>query len=87
MSLEHVSARNPDTMIVVPVPAARPLPSPEQVFADWLLWVPQGADLSAAAREQIASIDRRGSLHPGAQYLRTLLVAVAGGCPRRQTCL
>jgi hypothetical protein len=69
------------------VPTTRPLSSPEQVFADWLLWVPRGADLSAAARAQIASIDRRGSFHPDVQYLRTLLIAVAGGCPRRQTCL
>lgn len=55
-----------------------PLPPPEEVFADWLLSVPHGADLEAAARRQIALIDRHGSLHPGLQCLRLLLVAVAG---------
>jgi hypothetical protein len=74
-----------DTMIGVPVTAASSLPSPEQVFAEWLLWVPRGADLCAAAREQIAAIDQRGFHHPDIQYLRTLLVALAGGCTRRQT--
>jgi hypothetical protein len=75
----------PDTTIVLPVTAACPLPSPEQVFVEWLLWVPRGADLCSVAREQIAAIDRRGSYHPNIQYLRTLLDAVAGGCTRRQT--
>jgi hypothetical protein len=75
----------PDTAIVLPVAAARPLPSPEQAFAEWLLWVPPGADLRAVARAQVAAIDRRGSRHPNVQYLRTLLLAVAGGCTRRQT--
>jgi hypothetical protein len=60
------------------VAAACALPSPEQVFVDWLLWVPRGADLCAAAREQIALIDRRASHHPDVQFLRTLLAAVAG---------
>lgn len=60
-----------------PVPC--PLPPPEKVFADWLLWVPRNADLCAAAREQIALIDRCGSHHPDLQFLRTLLAAVAGG--------
>jgi hypothetical protein len=50
-----------------------------EVFAKWLLWVPPGADLKTAAREQIASIDRRGLPHAEVKYLRTLLVAVANG--------
>jgi hypothetical protein len=54
-----------------------PLPSPEKVFADWLLWVPLGVDLRAAAREQIALIDRYGAHHPDIKFLRTLLAAVA----------
>ena len=56
------------------------IPSPETVFIDWLLWLPPGANLRAAAREQIALIDRRASLHPDVQFLRTLLAAVADDC-------
>jgi hypothetical protein len=55
-----------------------PLPSPERVFADWLRSVPRGTDLCAAAREQIAVLDRRASRHPDVQFLRTLLAAAAG---------
>lgn len=55
-----------------------PLPPPEEVFVDWLMSMPHGADIEAAARRQIASIDRRMPLHPDAQRLRVLLVAVAG---------
>jgi len=55
------------------------LPSPAKVFADWLLWLPHGIDIRAAAREQIASIDRRASHHPDVQFLRMLLVALAEG--------
>jgi hypothetical protein len=57
-----------------------PIPSPATVFIDWLLWLPRGANLRAAAREQIALIDRRASLHPDVQFLRTLLAAVADDC-------
>jgi hypothetical protein len=64
--------------------ASVPLPSPEKVFADWLLWLPQGVDVRAAAREQIARIDRHGSAHPDVRFLRTLLVAAADGCPVRK---
>jgi len=55
-----------------------PLPPPEEVFVDWLLSVPPGADLETAARRQILSIDARGVLHPDVLCLRALLVAVAG---------
>ena len=58
--------------------AVSPLPPPEEVFADWLMSVPHGADLAAAARSQIALIDRRMPFHPDVQCLRMLLVAVAG---------
>lgn len=58
--------------------AISPLPPPDEVFVDWLMSVPPGADLEAAARHQIALIDRRGQLHPDVQVLRTLLAAVAG---------
>ncbi|MBN9217403.1 MAG: hypothetical protein J0I79_05570 [Mesorhizobium sp.] len=65
--------RDPATMAAV-----SPLPPPEEVFADWLLSVPHDADLAHAARCQIDLIDRRLSLHPDVQVLRTLLAAVAG---------
>jgi hypothetical protein len=58
--------------------AISPLPPPEEVFADWLMSVPHDADLAAAARKQIALIDRRMPFHPDVQCLRMLLVAVAG---------
>ena len=41
-----------------------PLPSPEEVFIDWLMSVPHGDSLEAAARYQIEMIDRRMSLIP-----------------------
>jgi hypothetical protein len=58
--------------------AISPLPPPEEVFIDWLLSVPHHADLAAAARKQIALIDRRMPFHPDVQCLRMLLAAVAG---------
>src|ERR1700742_2762106 len=57
---------------------SRALPSAEQVFADWLRWLPQGIDVAKAARAQIAVLDRRGSTHPDVQYLRVLLAGAAG---------
>ena len=54
-----------------------PLPPPEEVFIDWLLSVPHGADLAAAARRQIEIIDARALLHPDVRCLRMLLVALA----------
>ncbi|MET2825550.1 hypothetical protein [Mesorhizobium shangrilense] len=58
--------------------AISPLPPPEEVFIDWLMSVPHGADLEVAARRKIALIDRRGSLHPDVFRLRTLLAVIAG---------
>lgn len=58
--------------------AISPLPPPEEVFIDWLMSLPHGESIEAAAQRQIALIDRRTSLHPDVQCLRTLLVAVAG---------
>jgi hypothetical protein len=54
------------------------LPSPETVFVAWLLSVARGANIEAAARQQIALIDQRALNHPDVQILRTLLAAVAG---------
>lgn len=55
-----------------------PLPPPEEVFIDWLMALPYDACIETAARGQIALIDKRNLLHPDVQYLRTLLVAIAG---------
>jgi hypothetical protein len=82
--LTRTRVANPDTVMarqaVDPRTAASdcPLPSQERVFADWFRSLPHGADLCAAAREQMALIDRRASHHPDVQFLRTLLAAVAG---------
>ena len=54
-----------------------PLPPPDEVFADWLLSVPHGADIAAAARRQVELIDARATAHPDVACLRLLLVAVA----------
>jgi hypothetical protein len=62
-----------------------PLPPAEQVIVDWMLSVPRGVNLEAAARQQIALLDRRALLHPEVQYLRTLFVAIAGDCTWRGT--
>jgi len=55
-----------------------PLPPPAEIFIDWLMSVPVGADLAAAACKQIGLIDRRAPLHPDARCLRMLLSALAG---------
>jgi hypothetical protein len=54
------------------------LPHPEEVFVNWLLSVPDGHELEASARTQIALIDQHASRHPDVQYLRRLLTVVAG---------
>ena len=75
---------NPDTVVarqaldLRTMASIAPPPSPETVFVEWLLWLPRGANLRAAARQQIALIDRHASVHPDVQFLRTLLAAVAG---------
>jgi len=59
-------------------PGVSPLPPPDEVFADWLLSVPHGADIATAARRQVELIDDRGLTHPDVACLRMLLVAIAG---------
>lgn len=80
-----MTARDPDaapTRARLPHPRGTsrvsPLPPPDEVFADWLLSVPHGEDLAAAARRQVELIDDRGQSHPDVACLRMLLVAVAG---------
>jgi hypothetical protein len=58
------------------------LPPPEQVFLDWLMWLPIEADVQAAARREIARLDRRMPLAPDADRLRTLFLAVLGSRPQ-----
>ncbi|MDH6230678.1 hypothetical protein M2281_001250 [Mesorhizobium soli] len=65
------------------IAAVSPLPPPEEIFVDWLMSVPAGADLEAAARKQMALIDRRTPLHPAAQCLRALLATMAGATEPR----
>jgi len=76
---DTIAARRP--LDAETMQAISPLPPPEEVFVDWLMSVPHDADLAAAARKQIALIDRRMPFHPGVQCLRMLLVAVAGHGP------
>ena len=62
--------------------AVPPLPPPEQVFLDWLMWLPADADVEAAARREIARLDRRLPLAAEAEQLRMLFQAVLGDGPR-----
>ena len=56
-----------------------PLPSPEDVFVEWLLSLPHDADIEDAARRQVELIDRCAVVHADILCLRLLLVAVAEG--------
>lgn len=60
-------------------PVSPPLPPPEQVFLDWLMWLPADADIEAAARREIARLDRRMPLAGGARRLRSLFQALLAG--------
>lgn len=68
-----------------PLPAtastASPLPPPEEIFADWLVWLPADADLEAAARIEIERLIRRSPLGADARCLLTLFQAVANPAP------
>ena len=57
----------------------RSLPSPEDIFIAWLLWLPDDVDLPEAALQEVARLDRRAALPPDAKRLRDLLLAVARG--------
>ena len=55
----------------------------KEVFANWLLLVPDGDEPEASARRQIALIEQYASRHPDVQHLRRLLTVLAGdidGC-------
>ncbi|OWJ64574.1 hypothetical protein [Inquilinus limosus] len=68
----------PAPAVAEPVP---PLPPPEQVFLDWLMWLPAGADIEAAARREIARLDRRMPLAGGARRLRALFQTLVAAAP------
>lgn len=55
--------------------AAGPV-EPEDVLLAWLLWLPEGEDLAAAAVREIARIDRVNRLAPALLRLRTLLTEI-----------
>lgn len=52
-------------------------PAPEDVFLVWLLNLPDGADLAAAARSEIARIDRSRLRNAKVARLRDLFVEAA----------
>lgn len=58
------------------------VPAPETIFFRWLLSLPAGVDVDAAARRQIEVIDRRRAFHPDAERLRALFAAAAGESSR-----
>jgi hypothetical protein len=53
------------------------LPSPEDIFLSWLLWLPDDADVPSAAADEVARLDRHAPLEPGAKRLRDLLLSAA----------
>ena len=69
-------------------PLASPgCPAPEDVFLVWLLDLPDGADLAAAARTEIARIDRSRLRNAKVARLRDLFVeaACSADAPPRQS--
>lgn len=62
----------------------RALPAPEDVFLAWLLSLPDDADVAAAARLEIARLDRKAPLSAGPLRLRQLMEQAVGGCCHRQ---
>ena len=76
--------RAPPLPEVVP-PDATP-PSPESVFLAWLLWLPPERTLRAAARDELARIDRQPAPLPtGARRLRAMFVALMATLPEAAT--
>src|SRR3546814_4660586 len=52
------------------------MPRPEDVFLAWLCSLPEGADIAAAARREVARIERRAPLRPELQRLRDLFLEI-----------
>lgn len=51
------------------------MPEPEDVFLPWLLSVPCGADMAAAADMEIARLERYNGSHPGPKRLAAVFQA------------
>lgn len=51
--------------------------SPEDVFLVWLMGLPADADVAAAARAEVARLDRAAPLRPGPARLRELMLEAA----------
>ncbi len=49
------------------------MPSPEDVFLAWLLSLPSGADIAAAALIEIERLDRAAPLSSGPARLKSLM--------------
>ena len=50
------------------------LPQPEDVFLAWRLWLPEGTDVAAAARREVARLERHTPLRPELKRLRDLFL-------------
>ncbi len=50
------------------------LPSPESIILAWGLWLPDGTDIAAAARREVARIERKAPLCPNLVQLRNLFL-------------
>lgn len=51
--------------------------SPEEVFLAWLVALPEGVDVAAAARQQITRLDEAVAVSPPLRRLRALLEEAA----------
>lgn len=67
---------------VSPVLQSR-LPEPEDIFLAWLLQVPEGVDLAAAAQREVERIDQSRVRGMAVARLRDLFVAAARSAARR----
>src|SRR3546814_20177958 len=58
------------------------MPRPEDVFLAWLCSLTEGADIAAAARREVACIERLAPLRPAVQRLRALFPQATETEPR-----
>ncbi|MDQ0324888.1 hypothetical protein J2R99_000737 [Rhodopseudomonas julia] len=66
-------------------PPRRQLPTPEDVLFAWLIWLPTGANLQLAAREELQRSQFRQPATPEVERLGMLLEAVSNGTPPLRT--
>lgn len=62
----------------MPTPRRTSVASPEDTFLAWILWLPEGADIAASARVEIARIDGAGNASASTLRLRALFEQAAG---------